>query len=58
MLFRIEVDVKTGERTEISQVAYRNAGGDVRVQDASEPAPDGYFEFDPGAKEEQPLESL
>lgn len=44
MLFRIEVNVVTGERVEINQVIYRNSSGTVIVLDEGAPPPDNFTE--------------
>lgn len=46
-MHRVEIDLKTGERFEIKQKAYRDVEGNILVLDASEKAPSGYSEFDP-----------
>lgn len=51
-LFRVEVDVNSGERKEIAQKAYR-LGDEVVVVDSGEQPPKGFEEFDPHAESEE-----
>jgi hypothetical protein len=46
-LSRFEFNVYTLERSEISQVAYRNKGGEIIVLDSGQKPPDGFIPFDP-----------
>nr|WP_294974995.1 hypothetical protein [uncultured Pseudomonas sp.] len=47
-IFRIEADVTTGIRSEISQSAYRMGDKVIVLDDGIEP-PDGFEKFDPSA---------
>jgi hypothetical protein len=49
MLFRTEINVKTGDSVRIEQVAYRNAANDRLVLDTGEVPPAGFYEFDHSA---------
>lgn len=50
MLFRVEFNVDTEERTEVPQKAYKK-GEDILVLDVGVTPPSGFVEFDP---EEEP----
>lgn len=49
-MHRVEVDLASGVRREITQKAYRDEGGAVVVLDATEKAPKGFKEFQPEAE--------
>lgn len=56
-LFRTETNLETGDYVEIAQKAYRSDSDPdaVVVLDASEPAPEGFSEFDPSVTGAVPL---
>jgi hypothetical protein len=45
MLSRFEVNVQTGERSEIFQRVYTSEDGEIVVLDDGVTAPDGFLEF-------------